>query len=185
MNNADAVCLACYVAGGSLERIDIEHIGLEAYQLSPTQFCWKHYPERIDLRKVQYALKDEMRTVNPRLTGSVKEGYQLTPAGLVWSRSFSDVRPDDGHGDSQDVIPKIAAERRRLRTSIVFRKYSTDEVDSITRQDFDAFVRINDYFPESLRSQRFARVENIVAGDTELEKVWAVLKQRFGGSENV
>lgn len=184
MNNADAVCLGCYEAGGALRRIDVEHIALAAYELSPSQFCWKHYPDRIDLRKVQNALKDEMRANHPRLTGSVKEGYQLTPIGLEWTQGASEIRSESGHSDLQNVIPKIEAERRRLRMSSVFRKYSSGEVSTITRQDFDAFVRINEYFPESLRTQRIVKMENIVSGDAELEKIWAALKLRYGGPED-
>lgn len=183
MKNADAVCLACFKLEGSLKSVDLEHIALVAYELAPLQFGWNHYPDRIDLRKVQYALKNEVLNANPRLTGSVKEGYQLTPLGLEWSRNMPELRRDDETTDQKQVIPKIGIERRRLRSSAACRKYFSGVVDTITRQDFDAFVRINDYFPEALRAQRIAKIDNIVAGDVELEKVWNLMKARFGGEE--
>lgn len=180
MNNADAVCLACYEAGGALSRIDIEHIALAAYEIAPVQFCWKHFPDRIDLRTVQYALKNEVLGTAPRLTGSMKDGYQLTPVGLEWVRASADADRKEVSGEQQGVTPKIEAERRRLRSSSAFKKHVSGGDTAITRQDYDAFVRINDYFPDALRSERIARIANIVAGDSELEEVWNTIKTKFG-----
>ncbi len=183
MNNADAVSLACYEAGGALNRIDIEHIALAAYEIAPVQFCWKHFPERIDLRTVQYALKNEVLSTAPRLTGSVKDGYQLTPVGLEWAHGSVSAVGNDVADDRQGVTPKIEAERRRLRSTSAFRKHVAGGDAAITRQDFDAFVRINDYFPDALRTERIAKITNIVAGDSELEGVWRTLKTRFGDED--
>lgn len=181
MKNTDAVCLACHEVGGAFNRIDIEDIALTVYELAPSQFCWNHHPDRVDLRKVQYALKNEALSADSRLAGSVKEGYQLTPHGLEWLQSTTKNRGEDGPSGSLDIVPKIDSERRRLRSTTAFKKHANGKADTITRLDFNAFVRINDYFPETLRTQRMARIKNIVAGDAELEAVWSSLKSIFGG----
>ncbi|MFW6235055.1 MAG: hypothetical protein ACOC4I_06780 [Spirochaetota bacterium] len=184
MTNTDAVCIACLDAGGALSRIDIEHIALAAYELAPAQFCWNHFPDRVDLRKVQYALKDEMRAPHPRLSGTMKDGYQLTPSGLEWSQAVVESRRNQGAGEPQGVSSKIDAERWRLRSSEAFQKFTASAVDTITRKDFESLVRINDYFPEGLRIQRIAKIENIVKGDAELARFWASMKSIFGGADN-
>lgn len=182
VNNADAVCLACFIAGGSLSPVQIEHIAIQAYELAPSQFCWTHYPDRIDLRKVQYALKNEALSPDTRLVGSVKNGYQLTPGGLEWSRKVERGLREATPTETRDVAPKIEAERRRLRATTAFKKYSKGAVETLNRQDFDGFVRVNDYFPQAMRSQRIAKIENVVAGDGDLERVWTSLKSILGGN---
>lgn len=181
MNNADVVCLACYQRGGALDRIDIEYIAVSAYKIAPEKFSWKHYPERIDLRTVQYALKDETNRDTARIQGNLREGYQLTPTGLHWAEEFSNSIPETTEPTVKAAASnQLNAERHRLRNTVAFKKIVKGNQESLMPRDYEAFLRINEYFPPHLRAERIAKIKNVVYGDAQLESVWNTLYKKFG-----
>jgi hypothetical protein len=185
MNNADIVCLACYQNGGAFECIHIENIAIRAYKIAPEKFSWKHYPERIDLRTVQYALKDEALRDGARIQGNLREGYQLTPTGLKWAEEFSKSIQDTTEPKAISATSnQIDAERHRIRNTEAFKKIVKGDHESLMPRDFEAFLRINEYFPPNLRAERIAKIKNVVHGDSQLEWVWNTLYEKFGEHDN-
>jgi len=180
VRNNDLIALAVHVAGGAFRQIDIEFVADAAYTLAPDRFCWKHYPDRVDLRTVQYALKNAVLEKEPKIHGSLRHGYQMTPAGIEWAEttlSDGDLHGEGSKRNSQQEL--LEGERNRLRHSSAYRKYHEGNNASVTRRDFEAFVRINEYFPEALRTERVRKIDNAVLREEDLEKVWAYLKERF------
>lgn len=180
MRNDDIAALAVHLAGGGIRQIDIEFVADAAYELAPGRFCWKHYPDRIDLRTVQYALKDAARQHEPKIQGTVRHGYQMTPAGIEWAAatlSEGDFQRDGTRRNSQQE--QLEGERNRLRHSAAYRKYHEGESSSVNRRDFEAFVRINEYFPEALRTERIRKIDNAVLREDDLEELWTHLKRQF------
>ena len=49
----------------------------------------------------------------------------------------------------------------------------------ITLNDLYEFVRINEYFPDRKRRERFTVIENATLGDPELQPLWVFLKDKF------
>lgn len=185
MNNADVVSLACYQSGGAFEHIDIEHIAVSAYKIAPGKFAWKHYPERIDLRTVQYALKDEALREGARIQGSLRDGYQLTPKGLQWVEDVLNSKPEiTAPASITATSNQLNAERHRLRNTGAFKKIMERKTDSLTFRDYEAFLRINEYFPPNLRYERIAKIRNVVHGDSQLEWVWNTLYEKYGEENN-
>ncbi len=185
MNNADVVSLACYQSGGAFEHIDIEHIAVSAYRIAPGKFAWKHYPERIDLRTVQYALKDEALREGARIQGSLRDGYQMTPKGLQWAEEVLKSMPDTtGLSSLTTTSKQINAERHRLKNTEAFKKIVEGKTYNLMRRDYEAFLRINEYFPSNLRSERIVKIRNVVYGDAQLEWVWNTLYEKFGEGDN-
>ena len=180
MRNNDLVALAVHLAGGAIRQIDIEFVADAAYELAPDRFCWKHYPDRIDLRSVQYALKNAALEEEPTIQGSMRHGYQMTPAGIEWAEarlSDGDFQRDGTRRNSQQE--QLEGERNRLRHTAAYRKYHEGESGSVTRRDFEAFVRINEYFREALRTERIRKIDNAVLREDDLEELWTHMKQRF------
>jgi hypothetical protein len=185
MNNADVICLACYQSGGAIECIDIEHIAVRAYKIAPDKFAWKHYPERIDLRTVQYALKDESMHKDARIHGSLRAGYQLTPTGLQWVEESLNLLPEKKELESITTTSKqLNAERHRLRNTEAFKKIIAGKTNSLMFRDYETFLRINEYFPSNLRTERITKIMNVVHGDSQLEWVWNTLYEKFGEEDN-
>jgi hypothetical protein len=184
LSNIQIVTLAISELGGATQAVDIEDIAIQAYELAPKKFSWRKYPERIDLRVVQYALKDAAsnRQGEPLIKGSLKYGYMLTAVGLEWLENNQLVYGGELAQIStrkQSTADKLSIEQARLLTSTAFIKFKSDKFEEIKYSDFQEFVRVNDYFPEHVRQKRYGVVENAVHGNPELEELWILLTEKF------
>ena len=178
--NNSLVALSVYLSGGAVKQIDIEHIADTAYQLAPARFCWKHFPDRIDLRTVQYALKNAIKEDSPKIQGSMRHGYQMTPSGIEWAMALIEHgSPEIDKAKSASQTEQLQIERKRLRHTAAYRKIHAGAGGGVTRRDFEAFVRINEYFAPELRQERIRRIDNAVQNQDDLEHVWCLLKERF------
>lgn len=183
LSNSQIVSLAVYKLGGETKAIDIEDIAVEAFKYFPERFSWRKYHDRIDLRAVQYALKDACFVENgePYLTGSIKHGYMVTPFGKQFSliNKLSLVEDPEKLFRSKSTNEKIALERSRLLNSKAYVKFIDNISEEITEIDFQDFTRVNEYFPEHARSRRYSLIENSVKENEKLSDCWTFLKQKF------
>jgi len=183
LSNLQIVTLAISDLGGTTQAVDIEDIAIRAYELAPKKFSWRKYSERIDLRVVQYALKDAAsnRKGEPLLIGSIKHGYMLTTAGLEWleNNQLIDGELRQSSTRKQSTADKLSIEQVRLFRSAAFLKFKAGKLEEIKQSDFQEFVRVNDYFPEYVRQKRYGVVENAVRGNPELEELWILLTEKF------
>jgi len=183
LSNLQIVTLAISELGGATQAVDIEDIAIRAYELAPKKFSWRKYSERIDLRVVQYALKDAASSRKGELLikGSLKHGYMLTTVGLEWleNNQLTDGELHQSSTRKQSTADKLSIEQARLFTSTAFLKFKADKFEEIKHSDFQEFVRVNDYFPEHVRQKRYGVVENAVRGNPELEELWILLTEKF------
>jgi len=182
LTNRNVIVIALYGAGGGKHSIDIEHIADGAYHIAPSLFSWKYFPERIDLRTVQYALKNCAYEQPQRVQGSLRHGYQLTSEGIAWARkNISTTQGTDADDDrfEKNKSALLEAERHRLRQTTAYKKYSAGAADELTHRDYETFVRINQYFSERLRMARTGRISDIVNDDAELSELWYLLREQY------
>lgn len=187
-SNAQLVTLVVAELGGATKAVDIEDVAIRAFEIQPHRFSWRKYPERIDLRVVQYALKDAAKGKNgkPLLKGSLKHGYLLAPFGLSWVQENSNIAFDKigTVTRKESAFDKLSIEQARLLTSSAFHKFMSEDLNSIGQSDFEEFARVNDYFPEHIRQKRFAVIKNAVQGHSMLEELWVFLHFMFVDKEN-
>lgn len=183
LTNAQIVTLAVSELGGATRAVDIEDVAILAYEIAPEKFGWRKNPDRIDLRVVQYALKDSAsrRKGTPLLKGSLKHGYMLTTFGMEWIENNKPTNLNDLKTSSrrQSTAEKLSIEEARLLTSTAFIKFESGRLEEIKHSDFQEFARVNDYFPEHVREQRYMVVTNAVRGNLKLEELWRILVDRF------
>ena len=188
LSNMHIVTLSVSKLGGATKAVDVEDIAIEAYDISPDKFSWRKYPERIDLRVVQYALKDASseKKGTPLLQGSVKHGYLLTKVGMEWieSNKNTDFGETRGVARKQSVVDKLSLEKARLLISTALVKFEAGNFEDIKVTDFQEFARINDYFPDHVRQKRYAIIDNAVQGHPKLEDLWAFLMEKFVEGES-
>ena len=188
LSNMHIVTLSVSKLGGATKAVDVEDIAIEAYDISPDKFSWRKYPERIDLRVVQYALKDASseKKGTPLLQGSVKHGYLLTKVGMEWieSNKNTDFGETRGVARKQSVVDKLSLEKARLLISTALVKFEAGNFEDIKVTDFQEFARVNDYFPEHIRQKRYVVIDNAVQGSSKLEDLWAFLMKKFVGGES-
>ena len=115
--------------------------------------------------------------------GNNAQGWMLGPTGIKWVHDLdmqgvatfqvaATFRRDSIQANQQ-------AERARLRSTTAYSLYVADNADSISRQDFYRFARVNEYFQTRARKRRYAIIDSAVAGDDTLAGLWGLLRGRF------
>src|SRR6266550_293762 len=83
--NWELAAAACFLEGGATKLVHTEDLAVRAFQLAPQRFCWRKYPERIDLDIARVSLTDAAKDKNGALVqGSKDSGWSLTQAGTQW-----------------------------------------------------------------------------------------------------
>ena len=148
-------------------------------ELSPRMFSWRKYPEQVDKELVRVALSDA-RLKKCWVVGSHdKGGWLLTPAGKEFAQRTGAMRglPAPSRSTQRDSI-RQERERARLMTSAAYERFLTDGVDGVSRDEADAFFRINVYVEGQARERKIARIENQFSNDPVLGDVVRQLAQR-------
>ncbi len=179
LSNAEILTLVVYLLDGTVTPVDLEDAAIEAFKLAPKKFSWIKYEDRIDLRIVQYAIRDACKSNMRYLKGNSKHGYMLTQTGLEWAKMVAEKDQSTSASRKSSPSDLIDKEKLRLHKTRAFEKFSNGEREKITIIDFREFARVNDYFPEHIRKQRYDKIENVVRDDDELKNVWNFLRARF------
>jgi len=179
LSNVEILTLVVYWLGGAVTPVDLEDAAVEAFNLAPKKFSWIKYADQIDLRIVQYALRDACKADIDYLKGTSKHGYMLTEAGLEWAKKFDEKKQLSTSSRKMSPSDLIDRETLRLQSTRAYQKFVTGEKDKITIMDFREFTRVNDYFPEHIRKQRYSKIDNAVKDNADLRKIWKFIKNKF------
>ena len=180
LSNIEIVAFVVGELDGAVSSVEFDDIALKSFTLAPKRFGWIKVPKQVDLRVVWAALADACKRDKGLLTGDSQRGYMLTRKGLTWYEKIdrsSIGSVDKGRKGSE--INQLDIEKRRLYNTAAYKKYKKGETSKINLIDYQEFTRINEYFPNHVVKQRFARIENSIRGDEELEALWQVLLERF------
>lgn len=179
LSNPEILTLIVYWLDGTITPVDLEDAAVEAFKLAPKKFSWIKYDDRIDLRIVEYALRSACRPNMRYLKGSNKHGYMLTQIGLEWAKKYDEKKQLSTVSRKMSPSDLIDREVARLQSTHAYQKFITGEKREITLMDFREFTRVNDYFPEHIRKQRYSKIDNAVKDNADLRKVWEFLKDKF------
>ena len=182
-SNPELVSIAVYLLGGDTYPIDREDIAIKVNEIAPGRFCWRKYPQYIDLDAVGVALRDAKKPKNGGfLVGNNSEGWMLSPIGLKRFRNidFSLIDRSEFPQYRRDSISaNIENEAIRLKSTRAYHLYLAGDLEKIGLQDFFQFVRINEYFHGKSRSRRISVIDNAVVDDEDLLDLWNLLKNKF------
>jgi hypothetical protein len=170
--NGDIVIIAVYQLGGALRHIHLEDVAMKAAELSPRRFCWKKYPEQINLEAVRITLKNELGPPKTRVVGSIRDGWMLTPEGLSWCLAAA------SGGDNQALLDELRREVARAKKTAAFSKMISGEVDKVSTLEVEALLRVNDYSTPRNRRERIIALANSAMLDAQLRSVLANLRER-------
>jgi len=165
--------------------VDREDIAANTELVSPGQFAWRKYPNRIDLEAVCTALRRAKKPVSGKLViGDNRTGWLLSGQGVRWVMlTAHQGRPDLVEKlvvARQAISDYLVAERARLAsTNVVLRPASSKA--ELQLADFYEFALVNEYFERRARARRYCIVDSAVACDAALAVVWERLKARFPG----
>lgn len=176
LTKKDAAVLALAKLGGAAQVIHTEDAAISAHEIDRDAFGWKKYPERVDLDAVRTTLRHEGEGKDPRIEGSIQNGWHLTPRGVAWL----DANPALLDGVSITIASTSAAAQRwraetreagaaanRVLTSEAFRLWS--EGKEFTPRQAAAVFRIDEYTPVKDRTRKTAQVQELTRGAAEIE----------------
>ena len=170
--NGDIVTIAVYELGGALRHIHLEDVAMKAAKLSPRRFCWRKYPDQINLESVRLTLKNELRIPNRRVLGSIRDGWMLTPNGLSWCLTAASSR------DNQSLIDELHREIDRAKKTTAFSKTIGGRGGKVSVLDVENLIRVNDYFTARDRRERILALANAAVLDSQLRLVLTNLREK-------
>lgn len=177
LTKKDVAVLALAKLGGAKEVIDTEDAAIAAHDVDPAAFGWKKYNERVDLDMVRTTLRHEGEGKNPRLEGSIQNGWHLTPRGITWLEANSSLLGDTrittaatsaATQTRRAETREFGAALNRIQMSDAFRLWSQGK-EFTPRQAAEVF-RIDEYTPIKSRSRKAAQLQELVRGDIEIDE---------------
>jgi hypothetical protein len=176
LTKKDVTVLALAKLGGATEVIDTEDAAIAAHEIDPAAFGWKKYNDRVDLDLVRTTLRHEGESKEPRLEGSIQNGWHLTPRGISWIDANGSLL-----GDAEITVAATSAATQRwraetresgaavnrIRTSDAFRLWAQGK-NFAPRQAAEVF-RIDEYTPAKDRTRKAAQLQELARGDEEIE----------------
>jgi len=167
--NDKVVVLAAFLAEAASNYADTEDIAIKAAQLAPGRFSWRKYPEQINIDTVRKRLWDASSDKKGRLlTGSEREGWLLTEAGLNFchqNKALFSGTDETAVRLSQKEQSWATREKIRMQAEMAFQKWRDARADEIVSVEAERFFRIDDYVVGELRLKRIARAKDIFAAD--------------------
>ncbi len=170
----DIVTLAVFLLGGDQHVVDTEDVAIEAHSLAPGIFCWRKYPEQINLELVRVVLSNGKKGANGSLlTGSGKSGWMLSRAGLTWVRRNSkkllgtdlDRRREQSRAGSIDER-RWRRERARIISTSAWSKWLQRNVTVTVREAAEVF-RIDSYAVGSMKTAKITRILALLGEESE------------------
>jgi hypothetical protein len=170
--NHEVLTLAVYLLGGETQRIDTEDIAVKANELAPGRFAWKKYLDQINLELIRVYLSDAKKPGKGRyLAGSGNTGWMLSQRGLQFARAHAaDLGVEDLSRPVLDAKTQqwIRRERNRLLTDDAHQRFVRNGAESVTRQQAEAFFRLDAYVTGDARQTKILRVVNAFGDDPDL-----------------
>lgn len=162
--------------GGTTTVLNTEDAAIAAHSIDRAAFGWKKYPDRVDLDAVRTTLRHEGEGKEPRIEGSIQNGWHLTPRGVSWvemNRTLL-VDPNNTVAPTSAATQRWRAETRgagaavnRVRTSEAFRLWRQGR-DFTPRQAAGVF-RIDEYTPAKDRTRKTAQLQELTRGSEDIE----------------
>lgn len=179
LSNDKVVVLAAFLADAARGYADTEDIAVQAARLAPGRFSWRKYPEQINIETVRKRLWDAASDKKGRmLTGSEREGWLLTEAGLRFCQENQKLFASVGESTvrlSKKEQSWATREKVRMQTEIAFLKWQDGRADEIVPVEAERFFRIDDYVVGDLRRSRIMRAKDIFAADQVMAEAIKVI----------
>lgn len=181
--NHELVTIAILLLGGETRPADLEDIAVKVNDLAPGRFAWRKYPNQINIKYVDDALRDAKKIKNGRyVLKSSKQEWLLTTKGLEFARQGA--QGLEGTDLSRKPLGAkernwMRRERERMLGSEAYQKFAVGDGDKITTQEAQAFFRVDAYVTGTARSEKLLRASNVFGEDTELGPLIKLLIPRI------
>ena len=172
LTNIDVVLYALYLLNGTRKKVFTEDIAKQSFELAPSRFSWRRYPEYPDIdptRKRLYEARDERKLITGR-AGEVRgskpsDGWIFSPQGILWieknksrlARTF-DSKPKPVN--RTDLSKKLS----ELKSSTAYKKFLRDAgCTNIKPYEFTDFLNASLDTPNSILRDRIDKISVLAA----------------------
>jgi hypothetical protein len=161
--------VALWRLGGSTQRLDTEHIAVEAWRIAPQRFAWQNYPDYPNLDTARVALSDAKKAKYGSLVdGNNKSGWLLTSNGLAWARGS-----EINHSQSTATHSLLRQEHYKALENVKKSAYYLDWQKGRAKIDFSRAADSLDLtadVPRGIVHQRLSALRNgaELVGESEL-----------------
>ncbi len=176
ITHSEFVTWAVSLLGGDQRRVDTEDVAVQAFQLAPKRFCWRKYPNQINLELVRVYLSDAKKPEHGELlTGSGRTGWSLTRKGLEWIRSARSRLEALGSSESETHVSRAGSidsgrrdrEHKRILALPAWSRWSQGD-KTVDRAEAREVFRIDSYSTDSVREAKLTRLRAMFADDREI-----------------
>ncbi len=184
-SNIEYVAFAAYLLSAFEKPVDTEDVAIKAYEIAPERFCWKRYPEQINLAAVSKRLYDARLEKNGSLVdGSDKQGWILTQKGLCWAKGIaSEFESVAKNTKSKNVRSSGIAgavqstERKRIAATKAYILYASGRINEIALRDAEHVYRFDDYVDARTRTLKINRALEIFANEAKMTEFLRVIEK--------
>ncbi len=170
--NIDVVLYALYLLGGTRKKVFTEDLAKKSFELTPSRFSWRRYPEYPDIeptRRTLITARDEKRLITGR-SGEVKglkpsDGWIFAPEGIIWiEKNKTRIAQTFGKNlkpvDRTDLSKKL----NELETSTAYKKFLKEgNVKTIKPYEFTDFLNASLDTPPPIIKDRIDKLSALAA----------------------
>lgn len=172
LTNVDVVLYALYLLSGMKKKVFTEDIAKKSFELVPSRFSWRKYPNYPDIEPARKALmeaRNQKELVTGR-AGEVKEskpsdGWIFSPEGVVWIEK-NKTRIARTFGSNPKPVDRTDLSRKlnELEKSIAYKKFLKDGIcTNIKPYEFTDFLNASLDSPPSILKDRIEKISALAA----------------------
>lgn len=173
LTNVEIVLYALYLLGGAKKKIFTEDIAKKSFELAPSRFSWRRYPQYPDIeptRRILITARDEKRLITGR-AGEVKglkpsDGWIFSPEGILWLEK-NKTRIAKALGQKQGPIRNRTESSKKifgLESSIAYKKFLKENTClNIKPYEFTDFLNVSLDTPSSIIRDRIDTIRVLAA----------------------
>jgi hypothetical protein len=171
--NHEVATYALWRAGGVTRAIDTEDVALLCWQMAPTRFSWKSYPQFPDKEIIRFALADAKKIKYGGLVqGSGAEGWLLTMNGVKWVElNLEVIRQLDSAATHSRVHRGDDQQLRQAQQHHLFQQWRSGNTEPPRYYDVADLARLPADAPRATVDESLSRLEKLaeIAGDQGLK----------------
>jgi hypothetical protein len=172
--NIEIVLYALSALGGETKKIPTEKVAIKCFEIAPSKFSWRLYPQYPDMDAVRVALFDARKKIKGSLvigrygktTGEkTRDGWLFTPKGIEWIEK-NRKRISDILGDSLKPTRRTGSgERlREMQRSAAYKKFIANRsCQDIRNYEFTDFLDANLDTPAHILRERLELARALAA----------------------
>ena len=185
LTNMDIVLYTLYLLGGTKRKVFTEDIAIKCFEIAPSRFSWRKYPEYPDIEPARLTLKEakNKRKLVVGRAGVVKglkssDGWIFTPNGVLWiGENLGRIRLI--LGESKPRALRTLTDKRWLERerSSAYKKFTKEgSCESVKDYEFTDLLDANLDTPPQLLKERLDEIK-AQAAETKKEEFLSFLKQ--------